>query len=76
MIHLPVRQAAINVAEGKKQSVILESEASKEREINQALGNAQAIELRARATAVSVQHIAAAIKENGTLYINLINALQ
>ena len=33
------RQAAINVAEGHKQSSILESEAVRARQVNHALGN-------------------------------------
>ncbi|KAJ3049155.1 hypothetical protein HK097_009820 [Rhizophlyctis rosea] len=63
------RQSAINVAEGKKQSAILESEAVKAQQINHALGKdtgeAEAITLRAQATAQSIEQISKAIQEQG-----------
>ncbi|KAK6539742.1 hypothetical protein TWF694_009941 [Orbilia ellipsospora] len=56
------RQAAINIAEGKKQSVILASEALKAEQINRAAGEAEAIKLRAEATALGIEKVAAAIE--------------
>lgn len=58
------RQAAINVAEGLKQSTILQSEADKAQQINKATGEAEAILLRAQASAESIRRIAAAISNN------------
>lgn len=60
------RQSAINIAEGKKQSTILASEAFKAEKINQAAGDAEAIKLRAAATARGLQSVAEALlAENG-----------
>jgi regulator of protease activity HflC (stomatin/prohibitin superfamily) len=53
------------VAEGQKQSVILESEAQKQRQINTAAGEAEAILLRAEASAQSISLIADSIKAKG-----------
>ncbi|CAG8471276.1 12650_t:CDS:2 [Racocetra fulgida] len=58
------RQAAINVAEGTKESVILASEAEKAEQINKASGEAEAILLRADATAEGIRRIALSIKES------------
>lgn len=58
------RQAAINVAEGQKQSKILASEGQKAENINQATGEAQAILLRAEATAKGLETIAKAIGQD------------
>ncbi|KAG0299339.1 hypothetical protein BGZ98_010124 [Dissophora globulifera] len=55
------RQAAINVAEGHKQSTILQSEAHKAEQINRATGEAEAILLRAEASAAGIRRIADAI---------------
>ncbi|KAG0324556.1 hypothetical protein BGZ99_001691 [Dissophora globulifera] len=55
------RQAAINVAEGHKQSTILQSEAHKAEQINKATGEAEAILLRAEASAAGIRRIADAI---------------
>ncbi len=55
------RQAAINVAEGSKQSTILASEAQKAQQINRALGEAEAILLRAEATAKGIEKVAEAV---------------
>jgi regulator of protease activity HflC (stomatin/prohibitin superfamily) len=57
------RQSAINIAEGKKQSVILASEAMKAEKINRASGEAEAIRLKADATAVGIDAVARAIGE-------------
>ncbi|KAM5442149.1 Synaptotagmin-like protein 2 [Microsporum ferrugineum] len=57
------RQSAINIAEGRKQSVILASEAIKAEQINKAMGEAEAIRLRAEATARGIDAVAAAIQE-------------
>ncbi|RKU48589.1 hypothetical protein DL546_008410 [Coniochaeta pulveracea] len=57
------RQSAINIAEGKKQSVILASEAMKAEQINRASGEAEAIRLKADATAVGIDAVARAIGE-------------
>jgi regulator of protease activity HflC (stomatin/prohibitin superfamily) len=59
-----ISQSAINVAQGRKEAVILESEASKQRQINQAIGEAEAIERRAKATAALVNELSAAISKN------------
>ncbi|KAK3492741.1 uncharacterized protein B0T23DRAFT_315699 [Neurospora hispaniola] len=57
------RQSAINIAEGKKQSVILASEAMKAEQINRASGQAEAIRLKAVATAGGIEAVARAIAE-------------
>ncbi|KAK3401732.1 hypothetical protein B0T20DRAFT_369385 [Sordaria brevicollis] len=57
------RQSAINIAEGKKQSVILASEAMKAEQINRASGEAEAIRLKAVATAGGIEAVARAIRE-------------
>lgn len=56
------RQAAINKAEGLKESTILASEAVKTENINTASGEAEAILLKAKATAVGIKQIAEAIR--------------
>jgi regulator of protease activity HflC (stomatin/prohibitin superfamily) len=53
------RQAAINVAEGHKQATILASEAEKAEQINKAGGEAEAILLKAKATALGIEKVAA-----------------
>lgn len=58
------RQAAINVAEGRKQSTILASEAEKAERINMAAGEAEAILLRATASAKGIEKVAQAIAMN------------
>lgn len=55
------RQAAINVAEGRKQATILASEAEKSEQINKASGEAEAILLRAQASAKGIEKVALAI---------------
>lgn len=57
------RQAAINKAEGLKTSTILASEAVKSENINTAEGEAQAILLKAKATAAGIREIATAIEQ-------------
>lgn len=57
------RQSAINIAEGRKQSVILASEALRAEQINRAAGEAEAIQLRANATARGIGAVAKAIQE-------------
>lgn len=57
------RQSAINIAEGRKQSVILASEALQSEEINKATGEAEAIRLKARATALGIDSVAQAIAD-------------
>ena len=52
------RQSAINIAEGRKQSVILASEAIKAEQVNRASGEAEAIFLRASATARGIEAVA------------------
>ncbi|XP_062898954.1 stomatin-like protein 2, mitochondrial isoform X2 [Mobula hypostoma] len=49
------REAEINVAEGKKRSRILASEAEKAEKINQAAGEANAVLVKAKAKAESIQ---------------------
>ena len=53
------------LAEGQKQKVVLESEALKTRQINEAEGQAAAIMSVADATAESIRVVAAAIQEKG-----------
>ncbi|CDR36772.1 CYFA0S01e04324g1_1 [Cyberlindnera fabianii] len=55
------RQAEINIAEGKKAAQILASEAVKSQSINEANGEAEAILVKARATAKGIAEIANAI---------------
>lgn len=57
------RQSAINIAEGNKASRILASEAAKSQSINEAGGEAEAILLKARATAEGIREVAKAIQE-------------
>lgn len=57
------RQSAINIAEGKKQSVILASEAMKAEQINRASGEAEAIRVKALATAGGIEAVARAIEQ-------------
>ncbi|KAM3418658.1 Stomatin-like protein 2 [Cercospora zeina] len=57
------RQSAINIAEGRKQSVILASEAIKAEQINAASGEAEAIELKANATARGIDAVAKSLSE-------------
>lgn len=57
------RQSAINIAEGRKQSVILASEALRAEQINRAAGEAEAIQLKAHATARGIEAVARAIQE-------------
>jgi hypothetical protein len=55
------RQAAINVAEGERQSKILQSEAVKIEQINEAQGEASATIARAEARARAIRAVAEAI---------------
>lgn len=55
------RQSAINIAEGRKQSVILASEAIQMENINHAAGEAEAIKLKAQATAQGIDAVAGAL---------------
>lgn len=57
------RQSAINIAEGRKQSQILASEALRAEHINSADGEAEAIRLKARATAEGINLVAKSILE-------------
>ena len=57
------RQSAINIAEGRKQSVILASEALKAEQVNMASGEAEAIRLKALATARGIENVAGAIRD-------------
>ncbi|KAM0723259.1 hypothetical protein Q7P37_001460 [Cladosporium fusiforme] len=59
------RQSAINIAEGRKQSVILASEALKSEQINTAAGEAEAIQLKASATARGIDAVANSIEKGG-----------
>lgn len=59
------KQSEINRAEGQKQRVILESEAAMLDSINRAIGEAEAILRRAKATARSVEAIGEAIGRAG-----------
>ncbi|WPG99687.1 hypothetical protein R9X50_00250600 [Acrodontium crateriforme] len=57
------RQSAINIAEGRKQSVILASEAVQAERRNTAAGEAEAILLKARATANGIDAVARSIEQ-------------
>lgn len=59
------RQSAINVAEGNKQSAILESEGVKAKQVNHAQGEADAVRLKAQATAQMIEHISESIRKQG-----------
>lgn len=59
------RQSAINIAEGRKQSVILASEALMTEQINSANGEAEAIRLKANATAGGIDAVADSIRRDG-----------
>ncbi|XVF51122.1 hypothetical protein PTKIN_Ptkin04bG0159300 [Pterospermum kingtungense] len=59
------RQANINIADGRKSSVILASEAAKMDQVNRAQGEAEAILARAQATAKGIALVSQALKENG-----------
>ncbi|KAJ8554218.1 hypothetical protein K7X08_024896 [Anisodus acutangulus] len=59
------RQAHINIADGRKSSVILASEAAKMDQVNRALGEAEAILARAQATAKGIAMVSQTLKEHG-----------
>ncbi|XP_057951366.1 uncharacterized protein LOC131146090 [Malania oleifera] len=59
------RQANINIADGKKNSVILASEAAKMDQVNRAQGEAEAILAIAEATASGITLVSQALKESG-----------
>lgn len=59
------RQAQINLAEGMRTKVVLESEAAKIDRVNRAQGDAEAIEMLARAGAGGIGMLAAALEERG-----------
>ncbi|KAF7148645.1 hypothetical protein RHSIM_Rhsim03G0217600 [Rhododendron simsii] len=59
------RQAHINIADGKKSSVILASEAAKMDQVNRALGEAEAILAKAQATAKGIAMVSQTLKEHG-----------
>ncbi|KAH7668410.1 Stomatin/HflK/HflC family protein [Dioscorea alata] len=58
------RQSNINIADGKKNSVILASEAAMMDQMNRAKGEAEAILARSRATADGLRLLSAAMQEN------------
>ncbi|CAJ1845083.1 unnamed protein product, partial [Sphenostylis stenocarpa] len=58
------RQAHINIADGKKSSVILASEDTRMDQVNRAQGEAEAILAKAKATAEGLAHVSASLKEN------------
>eukprot|EP00035_Acanthoeca_spectabilis_P037437 m.45268 g.45268 ORF g.45268 m.45268 type:complete len:358 (-) comp8620_c1_seq1:41-1114(-) len=59
------REAAINVAEGRKQSAILSSEGLKLQQVNEAIGDAEAVKIRAEATAEAVRVVADSLNQAG-----------
>ncbi|KAI8029956.1 Uncharacterized protein C16G5.07c [Camellia lanceoleosa] len=59
------RQANINIADGRKSSVILASEAAKMDQVNRALGEAEAILAKSQATAKGIAMVSQALKEHG-----------
>ncbi|KAL9317619.1 hypothetical protein ACSQ67_014136 [Phaseolus vulgaris] len=58
-------KAHINIADGKKSSVILASEAARMDQVNRAQGEAEAILAKAKATAEGLAVVSTALKENG-----------
>ncbi|MAR57113.1 MAG: paraslipin [Rickettsiales bacterium] len=60
-----IRQSKINIAEGDKQQVVLESEAAMTDQINRARGEAEAIREVAKATAEGIELVALAIQKQG-----------
>ncbi len=60
---LGIREADINVAEGKKRARILASEAIKAEQINQAGGEAEAMVKKANAKAEAIELVAKALGE-------------
>jgi regulator of protease activity HflC (stomatin/prohibitin superfamily) len=59
------KQSKINIAEADKQEVVLNSEAAKTDQINRASGEGQAIETIANSTAISIDKIAEASRQDG-----------
>ncbi|CAK9171022.1 unnamed protein product [Ilex paraguariensis] len=59
------RQANINIADGRKISVILASEAAKMDQVNKAQGEAVAILARAQATSKGIAMVSQTLKEHG-----------
>ncbi|MBF8263066.1 MAG: Stomatin 2 [Parachlamydiales bacterium] len=59
------RQAQINLAEGMRTTAVLESEAAQVSRVNRAQGDAEAIELLAKATACGLDKIAGALSQTG-----------
>jgi regulator of protease activity HflC (stomatin/prohibitin superfamily) len=59
------RQSQINIAEGGKREVVLQSEAAMMDQINRAKGEAEAIMAVAKATAESIELVAASIQKSG-----------
>ena len=59
------RQSRINRAEGERQEMIAKSEGAKQQRINEAEGRAAEIELVAKATAMGIREVAAAISGPG-----------
>eukprot|EP00300_Choanocystis_sp_HF-7_P008699 c16058_g1_i2.p1 GENE.c16058_g1_i2~~c16058_g1_i2.p1 ORF type:complete len:417 (+),score=93.96 c16058_g1_i2:40-1290(+) len=62
-----VREAEINIAEGRKAGKVLMSEADLVERLNQAKGDAGGIEMRAKATAAAVLGVAEAVRTKGGL---------
>ncbi len=60
-----LRQAAINMAEGARAKVVLESEAAQIDRVNRAQGDSEAIEMLAKSGAVGIGMIARALGESG-----------
>ena len=58
-------QATINSAEAKKQQVVLNSEAEMTEKVNRAKGESEAIQMVAKATAQSIENVAAAMQKTG-----------
>ena len=64
-----IKIADINVAEGHKQSRVLNSEAYKSEQINQAFGEANAIIAKAEAKAKAIQLVADALARKVGAYL-------
>jgi regulator of protease activity HflC (stomatin/prohibitin superfamily) len=59
------RQAQINLSEGVRAKIVLESEAAQIDRINRAHGDAEAIAMLAKATGRGIQEVAGALNQNG-----------
>lgn len=67
-----IKIAEINVAEGRKQARVLNSEAYKSEQINQAFGEANAVIAKAEAKAKAITVIADSLGQKASTAVNLV----